>query len=157
MEAIIVEISDTAAKKLGVQFLLAGRDGSAPLLSSNFSNAAPNLLAISGAIAAEKGLIEGETADAFRQAAVDSLLSTNGLTSGITSLGGSTIFGFVINAVKSDVDSNILSTPSIMTLDNQPARILVGSSTSRWGPRSTRPPSMSARRSRGQPMPRAIR
>ena len=126
VEAIIVEISDTAAKKLGVQFLLAGRDGSAPLLSSNFSNAAPNLLAISGAIAAEKGLIEGETADAFRQAAVDSLLSTNGLTSGITSLGGSTIFGFVINAVKSDVDSNILSTPSIMTLDNQPARILVG-------------------------------
>jgi general secretion pathway protein D len=36
------------------------------------------------------------------------------------------IFGFVINAVKSDINSNILSTPSIVTLDNQPARILVG-------------------------------
>jgi general secretion pathway protein D len=126
VEAIIVEISDTAAQRLGVQFLLAGRDGTVPLVSSNFSNAAPNLLAISGAIAAQRGQIEGEAADAFRQAAVESLLGTTGLTSGIASLGGSTIFGFVINAVKSDVDSNILSTPSIMTLDNQPARILVG-------------------------------
>jgi general secretion pathway protein D len=126
VEAIIVEISDTAARKLGVQFLLAGRDGTVPLVSSNFSNASPNLLAISGAVAAERGLITGDTADAFREAAVQSLLGTTGLTSGIASLGGSTIFGFVINAVKSDIDSNILSTPSIMTLDNQPARILVG-------------------------------
>ncbi len=126
VEAIIVEISDTAAKKLGVQFLLAGRDGTVPLVSSNFSNASPNLLAIAGAVAAEKGAIDGVAADSFREAAVNSLLGTTGLTSGLASLGGSTIFGFVINAVKSDVDSNILSTPSIMTLDNQPARILVG-------------------------------
>jgi general secretion pathway protein D len=126
VEAVIVEISDTAAKQLGVQFLLAGRDGTVPLVSSNFSNASPNLLAIAGAVAAEKGAITGEAADQFREAAVRSLLGATGLTSGIASLGGSTIFGFVINAVKSDADSNILSTPSIMTLDNQPARILVG-------------------------------
>jgi general secretion pathway protein D len=126
VEAIIVEISDTAAKRLGVQFLLAGRDGAVPLVSSNFSNAAPNLLAVAGAIAAERGDISGAAADSFREAAVESLLGTSGLTSGIVSLGTSTIFGFVINAVQSDVDSNILSTPSIMTLDNQPARILVG-------------------------------
>lgn len=126
VEAIIVEISDTAAKRLGVQFLLSGRDGTVPLVSSNFSNAAPNLLALSGAVAAEKGLITGESADAFREAAVNSLLGTTGLTGGGVNLGGNTIFGFVINAVRSDVDSNILSTPSIMTLDNQPARILVG-------------------------------
>jgi len=126
VEAIIVEISDTAAQRLGVQFLLAGSDGTVPLVSSNFSNAAPNLLALSGAVAAERGLITGDAADSFRDAAVESLLGTNGFTGGGVNLGGSTIFGFVINAVKSDVDSNILSTPSIMTLDNQPARILVG-------------------------------
>ena len=39
---------------------------------------------------------------------------------------GIAIFGAIINAVKSDSKSNILSTPSIMTLDNQEARILVG-------------------------------
>ncbi len=127
VEAIIVEISDTAARQLGVQFLLAGRNGAVPLMSSNFSNAAPNLMAIAGAIAADKGVIpEGETADAFRQAAANSLLSTTGLTGGVAQIASDVIFGFVINAVKSDVNSNILSTPSIVTLDNQPARILVG-------------------------------
>lgn len=127
VEAIIVEISDTAARQLGVQFLLSGRNGTVPLVSSTFSNAAPNLLAITGAIAADKGLIpEGEAADAFREAAVSSLLGTTGVTGSIASIGSNMLFGLVINAVKSDVNSNILSTPSIMTLDNQPARILVG-------------------------------
>lgn len=126
VEAIIVEISDTAAKQLGVQFLLSGRDGTVPLVSSNFSNAAPNLLAIAGAVAAERGAVSGAAGDQFRQAAVQSLLGTTGLTTGAASIGASTIFGFVINAVQSDVNSNILSTPSIITLDNQPARILVG-------------------------------
>lgn len=127
VEAIIVEISDDAARQLGVQFLLAGRNGAVPLLSSNFSNAAPNLMAIAGAIAADKGVIpEGEAADAFRNAAAESLLSTTGLTGGFASIASDVIFGFVINAVKTDTNSNILSTPSIVTLDNQPARILVG-------------------------------
>ncbi len=107
--------------------MLAGRNGTIPLMSSNFSNAAPNLMAITGAVAAEKGLIsDSESATAFRQAAVDSLLGTTGLTGGAAHIGSNMIFGFVINAVKSDVNSNILSTPSLMTLDNQPARILVG-------------------------------
>ncbi len=127
VEAIIVEISDTAARQLGVQFLLSGTQGTVPLISSNFSNAAPNLLAIAGAIAADKGVIpEGSTADAFRQAAVNSLLNTTGVTGGLGSIGNNAVFGFVINAVRADQNSNILSTPSIVTLDNQPARILVG-------------------------------
>lgn len=127
VEAVIVEISDTAARQLGVQWLLSGRNGTIPLISSTFSNAAPNLLAITGAIAADKGIIpEGSAADAFREAAVSSILGTTGITGGIGSIGKDTIFGFVINAVKSDVDSNVLSTPSLLTLDNQPARILVG-------------------------------
>ncbi len=127
VEAIIVEISDTAARQLGVQFLLSGTQGTVPLISSNFSNAAPNLLAIAGAIAADRGVIpEGESADAFRRAAVGSLLNTTGITGALGSIGTNAVFGFVINAVKNDANSNILSTPSILTLDNQPARILVG-------------------------------
>ena len=39
---------------------------------------------------------------------------------------GNAIFGTIINAVRSDNQSNILSTPSLMTLDNQEAHILVG-------------------------------
>src|SRR3546814_4925478 len=37
-----------------------------------------------------------------------------------------TLFRAIVNAVRSDTDSNILSTPSVMTLDNQKASILVG-------------------------------
>lgn len=128
VEAIIVEISDSAAQQLGVQFLLAGNNGSAvPVVSSTFTNAAPNLLAIAGAVAADKGLIpEGPASEAFRDAALSSLLSTSGITGGIGQITSDLIFGAVINAVRSDGSSNILSTPSILTLDNQPARILVG-------------------------------
>jgi len=127
VEAIIVEISDTAAQQLGVQWLLSGTDGSIPFLSTNFSNAAPNLLAITGAVAGQKGLITGPLNDAFQQAAAESLFQTVGGTAGFAGkIFSNALFGFVINAVKRDADSNILSTPSILTLDNQPARILVG-------------------------------
>ncbi len=129
VEAIIVEISDVAAQKLGVQFLLTGTNGSTvPFASTNYSNAAPNLLSIAGAAAAEKRYgKESETAQALRDAAVTSLLgATGGTFGGGGKLTNDTLFGFVLNAVRSDTASNVLSTPSVMTLDNAQARILVG-------------------------------
>jgi general secretion pathway protein D len=143
VEAIIVEISDTAAKQLGVQFLLAGTKGSNfPFAVTNYSNAAPNLIAIGGALGAREldrtttttndgvtttGRTTSSAAEALQQAAVQSLLSVQGSLFGFGGqLGNDALFGAVINAVKSDTNSNILSTPSIMTLDNQEASILVG-------------------------------
>ncbi|MDO9486884.1 MAG: secretin N-terminal domain-containing protein, partial [Sphingomonadaceae bacterium] len=53
VEAIIVEISDIAARRLGVQFLLAGEPGSnIPFAATNYSTAAPNILTVAGAVAA---------------------------------------------------------------------------------------------------------
>lgn len=143
VEAIIVEISDNAAKQLGVQFLLAGTQGSnIPFAVTNYSNSAPNLLAIAGAIGAREldrtttttnagvtttGQTTSAAGDTLQQAAVQSLLGVTGSLFGFGGeLGKDALFGAVINAVKSDTASNILSTPSIMTLDNQQARILVG-------------------------------
>jgi general secretion pathway protein D len=129
VEAVIVEISDIAAQRLGVQFLLSGTGNSnIPFSVTNFSNAAPNLLAVAGAIAAEKRYgQDNETTVALRNAAVNSLLNANGGQFGFGgNLGSNAVFGFVINAVKADTASNVLSTPSVTTLDNQPARILVG-------------------------------
>ncbi|SNT03968.1 type II secretion system protein D (GspD) [Sphingomonas laterariae] len=144
VEAIIVEISDNAARKLGVQFLLGGVEGSAiPFAATNYSNTAPNLLTIAGAIGARdlapttttvatdgtKTTTTGssEVADQLAQAAVNSILGAGG---GFFGLGGKTdngmIFGAIVNAVRSDTESNILSTPSVMTLDNQEAKLLVG-------------------------------
>ncbi|OYU13896.1 MAG: type II secretion system protein GspD [Alphaproteobacteria bacterium PA4] len=128
VEAIIVEISDVAAKKLGVQFLLTGTGGSnIPFSVTNYSNAAPNLLTVAGAVAGEKFDSGSDSTKALRDAAVSTLLGATGGSFGFGgNLGNNAIFGFVINAVKADTASNVLSTPSIMTLDNQQARILVG-------------------------------
>jgi general secretion pathway protein D len=129
VEAIIVEISDIAAQRLGVQFLLSGTGGSnIPFSVTNYSNAAPNLLAVAGAIAAEKRYgQDNSTTVALRNAAVNSLLNANGGQFGFGgNLSSNAVFGFVVNAVKADTASNVLSTPSVMTLDNAQARILVG-------------------------------
>jgi len=141
VEAIIVEISDNAAKQLGVQLLLSGLSGSnIPFAVTNYSNASPNILTLAAAAASERlrtttTTVNGQVvttnqsspvADALQSAAADSLLGATGGLAGIAIKAGNAIFGAIINAVKSDTKSNILSTPSIMTLDNQQARILVG-------------------------------
>lgn len=144
VEAIIVEISDAAAKKLGVQFLLGST--STGFAASNYSNASPNLLTLAGAygatqlgtttttVVAPDGTRtttevqnSGDLASTLQQAAISSLTSATGAIAGLGgSIGKNGIFGAIINAVKSDTESNLLSTPSVMTLDNQRASILVG-------------------------------
>ena len=143
VEALIVEISDGAAKNLGVQFLLGGTgDSIIPLAASNYSNTAPNLLAIAGAVGANEleqtettvdgGAVirtttGGPARNTLEQAAVASLLGVSGGLLGVGGeIGDNALFAAVINAIQQDNVSNILSTPSIMTLDNQQARILVG-------------------------------
>jgi general secretion pathway protein D len=144
VEAIIVEIGDAAAQKLGVQFLLGStKTGFA---ATNYSNAQPNILTLAGAVAANNlgsttttvvapdgtrtettTRQNSDLSNTLQQAAVDSLLNASGGFGGVaTGIGNNGIFGAIINAVKSDTNSNILSTPSVMTLDNQKASILVG-------------------------------
>ncbi|HEV2817882.1 MAG TPA: type II secretion system secretin GspD [Allosphingosinicella sp.] len=142
VEAIIVEISDSAARQLGVQLFLSGLNGSnIPFAITNYSNITPNIGSIAGAIAARE--LGGSTttvttgtgstttttnnsgSDLIEQAA-GQLAGVSGGLAGFAIRNSNAIFGAIINAVRSDNQSNILSTPSIMTLDNQEARILVG-------------------------------
>src|SRR5690606_10979605 len=144
VEAIIVEISDAAAKKLGVQFRIGStKPGFA---ATNYFVASPNILTLAGSVGADSlgettttvvapdgtrttttTRENGDLSNTLQQAAVDSLMNATGGFGGIaTQLGNHGIFGAIINAVKSDTDSNILSTPSVMTMDNQKASILVG-------------------------------
>lgn len=144
VEAIIVEIGNDAAKRLGVQFLLGStKTGFA---ATNYSNARPNILTLAGAIAATKlntqetkvvapdGTVTTTTttensglANRLQEAAVDALSNATGGFGGVaTELGKNGVFGAIISAVQSDTQSSILSTPSITTLDNQKAHMLVG-------------------------------
>lgn len=128
VEAVVVELSDNAAQQLGVQFALAGINGSSiPFSATNHSNAAPNILSLAAAAAGERNLPEESSAlAALRQTALESVLGARGMITGGYGLSGDALFGFIINAVKNDTASNLLSTPSVMTLDNQEASILVG-------------------------------
>jgi len=143
VEAIIVEISDNAARQLGVQLFLSGLQGSnIPFAITNYSNISPNLGAIAGAVAARElggttttintggGSTTTTTTTGASQllldAAAQQIAGFSGGLAGFAIRNSNAIFGAIISAVRSDTQSNILSTPSIMTLDNQEARILVG-------------------------------
>jgi len=139
VEAIVVEIGDNAAKQLGVQFLLGGKN--IPFVATSYSNAQPNILTLGGAYAAtqlsqQTTTVNGDTVvtetnsslgNALQDAAAASLLQATGGFAGFAGdIGKNTVFGAIINAVKSDTTSNLLATPHIVTLDNQAAKFLVG-------------------------------
>lgn len=124
LEAIIVEISDSAARDLGVQFLLTGTGESAvPFLSTNFSNSTPSLLRLAGAIADPD--VFGGT-NPFITDAVTSLVGQQGAGFGGGGQSGDTLFGAIITALEEDEQSKVLSKPFNMTLDNGRSELLVG-------------------------------
>ncbi|RZJ30660.1 MAG: type II secretion system protein GspD [Brevundimonas sp.] len=125
IEAIVVELSDTAVRELGVQWLLAGEDG-APIGLTNYSDSATPLLPIAGAAAATQLDQDDPLREQLQNLAINSLLGANGFVGGGGGALGNGLFGFIINAAKSDNGSNLLQTPSLMTLDNEEATILVG-------------------------------
>jgi len=127
VEAIVVEVSDDAAKALGVQFLLGGDGKAAPFFATNYTNSAPSILALTGAIAGGNAVPANDSNLAtLRAAALASLIGTNGALAGGAGTSNGLLFGMIINAVRSDAASNLLSTPSVMTLDNESASLLVG-------------------------------
>lgn len=127
VEAIIVEISEGAAQQLGVQLFLSGLRGSnIPFAVTNYSNIAPNMNLVAGAIAAEELGASEELTEQLRDAALGSLAGATGGIGGGLIRSGNAVFGAIVNAVRNDNQSNLLSTPSIMTLDNEQAYFLVG-------------------------------
>lgn len=125
IEAIVVELSDTAVRELGVQWLLAGQDGS-PIGLTNYSDSATPLLPVAGGAAATTLESDDPLRAQLQSLAVNSLLGANGFVGGGGGSLGNGLFGFIINAAKTDSGSNLLQTPSLMTLDNEEATILVG-------------------------------
>ena len=125
IEAIVVELSDTAVRELGVQWLLAGEDGS-PVGLTNYSDSATPLLPVVGGAAATTLDSDDPLREQLQNLALNSLLGANGFVGGGGGSLGNGLFGFIINAAKTDSGSNLLQTPSLMTLDNEEATILVG-------------------------------
>jgi general secretion pathway protein D len=121
VEAIIVELSETAAKNLGIETIFNGTDkDSVPIGITRFTGSGPDLLSIVGSEADSTDVTLSTTAAA-------SLLNTQGLIAGFGDLTpGKDNFVGIINAIAQDSNSNILSTPSIMAMDNEIATSIIG-------------------------------
>ena len=113
VEAIIAEVSDTRAEELGVQWLFADEKFGAGIV--NFGSNGVNIANIAGAAASGDSSALG-----------DLLSATAGATAGIGHFGGGFNFAMLVNALKGKTGFNLLSTPTLLTLDNAEASILVG-------------------------------
>jgi general secretion pathway protein D len=125
IEAIVVELSDNAVKELGVQWLVAGEDGN-PVGLTNYSDRAGPLVPLVGGAGAGQLEADDPLREQLQNLALNTLLGANGFIGGGGGRIGDGLFGFIINAAKTDAGSNLLQTPSLMTLDNEEATILVG-------------------------------
>ena len=122
VEAIIVEMELIDGQDLGLQWLFANEDGA---FGSNISAGNSRARAIAEAVVPgedEDGNDgEFELADLTR-----ALAGTPGFSLGWGTLDDDFNMAVILNALKQQTNANILSTPSLLTLDNQEAFITVG-------------------------------
>lgn len=104
VEALIAEVSMDQARELGVQFGARGIDGEIGGLTR----------------------FGGEGSDILRIADSPESIGSGFSLGALTEDGSGNEFGALLRAVASDAENNILSTPSLVTMDNQEAEILVG-------------------------------
>ncbi len=113
IEAAIVEIGDENTKGLGVQWALYDAGGTVPGALTNFGEVGLSASSVLSAIAADDPTaISG--------------VAQGGLTLGIGQENNGTSWGALIQALDSNTDANLLSTPKIITMDNQESSIIVG-------------------------------
>ena len=112
VEAIIVEVSSDKAADLGVTWAVDGSRDNNIIGVTNFPSANPGVVQFAGAVAGEQpnlGIIPG------------------GATIGVGRLRDrGTSFAGILTALQGDSDTNIIATPSILTMDNEEAEIKVG-------------------------------
>ena len=120
IEALVVEVNAAKASEFGVQWVgLSGNDASryrVGALQSFASNSSNNIINL--AAAAQSGL---------SSTSGTSLPTLGGLSIGLfRQVNGQLGLGAIAHALETDGDTNILSTPNIITLDNELATIKVG-------------------------------
>ncbi|MEE4185132.1 MAG: type II secretion system secretin GspD [Gammaproteobacteria bacterium] len=114
VEAIIVEVSATTAAQLGISWA-AYNDGTFAG-GTRFSAVSPGIVGLAGAVsgdAVDAGSIAGAIQDGINIGL--GRISDDGLS-----------FAALIDALEADTDSNIMATPTLVTLDNEEAEINVG-------------------------------
>ena len=113
VEAVIAEVSYDRARELGVQWGIGNERNGVGLV--NFSRGGRGIVDLAAGVSA---FLEGNVTEPPSLAP--------GLSLGGIGRSGSTQIALLVNALRGDSSSNILSTPSLLTLDNEEAEIVVG-------------------------------
>ena len=114
VEAIIVEVTADRTSQLGVTWAIDGSQDNNAVGVTNFPDGGPGVVQLGTAVAGDGSGNLGN-------------LIGDGITFGIGRISDSgTSFAAILRALQGDADTNIISTPSIVTTDNQEASINVG-------------------------------
>jgi general secretion pathway protein D len=115
VEAIIVEVLATKVSDLGVTWAVEGSGSNAPIGITNFPASGTNLINLIGAT--QGGTIDPSAATAIGE----------GISIGVGRIvSGGTSFAAILHALEADATTNIISTPTIVTTDNEEASLNVG-------------------------------
>lgn len=114
VEAIIVEVTADQTAQLGVTWAVEGSGSNTPIGVTNFPGGGTGVIDLAGAAGGDN--------PAAALAGIGA-----GITVGVGRISDSGVsFAAVMSALQSDADTNIISTPSIVTTDNEEASINVG-------------------------------
>jgi general secretion pathway protein D len=121
VEALIAEINSDKAAEFGIQWQNALGQRTDPnnlgAIGTNFGSGGKNLLAL-----ALSGLSTTATSTT-----APSVLPAVGMNIGLgTIIAGKTVLGVFANFLQTTGEGNILSTPNLLTLDNEEAKIIIG-------------------------------
>ena len=120
IESIIVEVSSTNAAELGIQWqgLIGAGNQNTGFGGTNFGVGGNNIINLSQSTGA---ILNPSTATAT------TVQPGQGLNLGLlTKFNGVTAMSALVSALATTTGTNILSTPNLITLDNEEARIVVG-------------------------------
>jgi general secretion pathway protein D len=118
VEALIVEVNSTKAAELGIQWqgpILQKQGDFALVGGTNFGTGSDNLLNLAGTIAS--GTIPSMPSPGLNLALGQSVRINGKDVTSLTALA---------RLLETDSDANILSTPNLLTLDNEEAKIVIG-------------------------------
>jgi general secretion pathway protein D len=114
VEAIIVEVIADEKNELGVTWAIEGASTNAPIGVTNFPSFLNGVVQVGSAVGG------GGTGDPTG-------LIGEGITVGVGRISdGSVSFAAILRALEGDADTNIISTPSVVTTDNEEATLNVG-------------------------------
>jgi general secretion pathway protein D len=127
VEAIIVEIDVNKSSNLGVQWLLFGRGETVPAGVVNLPGAGTSIVDLA-ALALSGGAVGSSTTTPGVPGVPTISSSTvgTGATVGVGRIASTGVsFAALVQALRSDGSSNIISTPSLITMNNEQAEVKV--------------------------------